>query len=135
MRAAVLIVGILGALAAGTLGFLWYQQKNSPEAQLVELLRTKVDKIDEKGKAALAEYDRLVMAIWFLFAAVPLGIAGAILGFTGRGLAGAALMLLAVIGPTVLVPKSLLFTSVLIIAALLSFFVKRPQAAPSGLGA
>jgi hypothetical protein len=60
---------------------------------------------------------------------VPLGMAGALLGFTGRRLCGAALLFLAALGPAVLASKSLVFTSILCIAGLLCLLVKRPRPA------
>jgi hypothetical protein len=130
MRTAVLIVGILGCMAAGTLGVLWFLQKNSPEGQLLEALRQDLrGRLDADALSKLKDWDRHVWAIWFLFAAVPLGLGGAILGFNGRGFSGAVLLFLAVLGPAVLASRSLVFTGVLLIAGLLCLFVKRRRPA------
>jgi hypothetical protein len=130
MRTAVLLVGILGSLAAGTLGVLWFLQKNSPEGQLLEALRRELSgKLDADALSKLKEWDRHVWAIWFLFAAVPVGLAGAILGFNGRGFSGAVLLFLAVLGPAVLAWRSLVFTCILLVAGLLCLFVKRRRPA------
>jgi len=129
MRTAVLIVGILGSLAAGTLGVLWFLDKNSPAALLLEAMRNDLALLGPEALAELQRWDRHVLAIWFLFAAVPLGFAGAILGFNGRGFCGAVLMILAVLGPAVLAPRSLVFTSILCIAGFLCLFVRRSRPA------
>jgi len=129
MRTAVLIVGILGSIAAGTLGVLWYLDKNSPAGVLLEAMRNDLLRLGPDALSELQRWDRHVMAIWFLFGAVPLGFGGAILGFNGRGFCGAVLFFLAVLGPAVLDWRSLVFTSVLCIAGLVCLFVKRSRPA------
>jgi membrane-bound ClpP family serine protease len=127
MRTAVLIVGILGTFAAGALGVLWFLDKNSPEGLLLEAMRNDLLRLGPNAVSELQRWDRHVMAIWFLFGAVPLGLGGAILGMNGRGICGAVLMFLAVLGPAILDWRSLVFTFVLIIAGILCLFVKRPR--------
>jgi len=128
MRTAVLIVGILGSLAAGTLGALWYLDKNSPAGLLLEAMRDDLLALqDPRALSELQRWDRHVMAIWFLFGAIPLGLGGAILGFNGRGFCGAVLMILAVLGPALLDWRSLVFTSILCIAGFLCLLVKRSR--------
>jgi len=142
MRIAVLIVGIVGSLAAGTLGALWLLDRYSPAGLMMDAMRQELRSMGPNGleeamrnnlisldSASLdfKRWDRHVLAIWFLLGAVPLGIGGALLGLGGRGFCGAILMFLAVLGPAVLDWHSLAFTFLLIIAEILCLFVKRPR--------
>jgi hypothetical protein len=130
MRIAVFVLGILGSLAAGTLGGIWLKDTLGPAGQMVEILR-QVGPTDEAGLEKLREWDRLGHTIWFLLAALPLGIFGSILALRGNGVLGALLMVLAALGPVILFPKTLLFTSILLLAGVLSLLVRRPRAPES----
>jgi hypothetical protein len=136
MRGIVLLLGLLGAVGSGFLGYKWYSDANDPEYKAkIELARSLAEAMDkenvpgnEEGKASIAEYERSVKAAYFLLAGLPLGIAGAVLAFLGRPKSGAALLLVAVIGPAVLNWRSLVFTFPLLIAGILCFLVKEKPA-------
>lgn len=136
MRIAVLIVGILGSLAALGLGVLLFAFQDTPERRFEQLiaeeLRRNREHLNAEDSAILRAYDRGQMAVWFLFTALPLGIAGAFMAKEGRGFSGAALLFLAVLGPTVLAWKSLLFTFPLAVAVCLCLIDQRPRPARAG---
>src|SRR5262245_52077809 len=127
MRLAVLLLGLIGSVAAGTLAVWWYVDMNTPEGHLLEALRQRAHLLDARAVQELHAWDRHVIAIWFLFAGIPLGVAGAILGYKGRGFLAAALMFLAVLGPAILDVRSLIFTFILIVSGILCLFVKSSQ--------
>jgi hypothetical protein len=128
MRIAVIILAVLGALGAGFLGFKWNSDSRKPEVQLMRKLVEEVGKEDTaEGKEArekLAEVDRLVLASYFLMAAAPLALVGAFLASRGQGLIAGVVLLGAGLVPTVLAPKSLLFSFPLLIAGGLSFMIR-----------
>jgi hypothetical protein len=141
MRIAVLVLGILGGLAAGTLGMLWLTncQKDRP---IIEVLRnTQKDHEEARKKrvvppnepeldflidpdAMVREYDRRVRAYPFLLAGLLFGVMGGVLAMLRRGKSAAVLLALAALGPAVLNPLTLIFTFLLPIAAVLSLFVR-----------
>jgi hypothetical protein len=128
MRITVLIFAVLGAAGAGYLGYRWYSDSKKPEIQLARKLVEAVGNEDTSevraAKEKLAEMDRVILAAYFLMAAVPLALVGAFLTDRGKGLLGGAVILAGGLLPTVLVPKSLLFTFPLFIAGGLSLMVR-----------
>ena len=135
MRITMLILALLGAAGAGFLGYKWYSDSKKPEVQLARKLVEELGKEDtSEGRAAkekIAEVDRLILASYFLMAAVPLALVGAFLGDRGQGLVAGVVLLGAAIVPGVLAPKSLVFTFPLLIAGGLCFMI-RPT--PSRVG-
>ena len=125
MRVAVFVLGILGSLAAVTLGGIWLKDKLGPPGQIMDMVR-QVGPVNEAGLDKLKEWDRFGHTIWFLLAAFPLGIFGSILAFRGNGMLGALLMIPAALGPVILIPDTLFFTCILLIAGVLSLLVRRP---------
>jgi hypothetical protein len=126
MRIAVLIVGILGSLGAGTLGVLWMLacQKDKQDLQMLRLAGMRIPAEVED------EYVRRSRAYPFLLAGVVLGGTGAALAMAGRGKSAGALLLTAGAGPAVLNPASLIFTFLLPVAGVLAFFVRPREPAP-----
>ncbi|MCI0459200.1 MAG: hypothetical protein L0Z62_19765 [Gemmataceae bacterium] len=126
MRIAVLVVGILGSLGAGALGVLWLLacQKDEQDLRLLRLAGVPVSAQVER------EFEQRTRAYPFLLAGLVLGGAGAALGMAGRGLSAAALLLAAAIGPAILNPQSLIFTSLLVVAGGLAFFIRPRTPAP-----
>jgi hypothetical protein len=121
MRIAGLILGILGGLAAGLLGMKWLSDAN----QLKEL----TDFVRQTG-GDTSDIDKLVTAAYVLIGAMVLGIVGGVLAFMGKGKIAAVLMLVAGILPAVFEPKALVFTFILLIGAVVSFFAKPKVVAP-----
>jgi len=121
MRIAGLILGILGGLAAGLLGMKWLSDAN----QLKEL----ADFVRQTG-GDTGDLDKLVTAAYVLIGAMVLGIVGGVLAFMGKGKIAAVLMLVAGILPAIFEPKALVFTFILLIGAVVSFFAKPKVVAP-----
>jgi len=126
MRKAALVLGILGGIAAGILGMKWLGDA-SDLRELIDLARS--------AGADTAEIDRLVMAAYALIGAMVLGIVGGVLALKGQGKIAGGLMLLGVIVPAVLAPKSLVFTFILLIGGLVSLMAKPEAGKASGAAA
>jgi hypothetical protein len=84
-RLLVVLLGLVGGLASGWLGYAWRGEYVAAEDG---------DTLNEKYPKAKVSY--------FLMAALPLGIAGGVFVLLGRKWSAAALLLLAFLGPTVL---------------------------------
>lgn len=119
MRITGLILGILGGLVAGFLGMKWMGAAESLKGQ-IELAR--------KMGVNMAEVDKMVTASYMLIGAMVAGIVGGVLAFMGRGKIAALLMLAGAIVPAIWAPKSLIFTCLLLLGGIVSFFAKPRQA-------
>ncbi len=120
MRITGLILGILGGLLAGCLGWKWLDDAHHMQASINAL----------RGLGGnMAELDKMITAAYMLIGAMGAGIIGGILAMMGKGKIAALLMLAAVILPAIWAPKSLVFTCILLIAGIVSFFAKPKQGA------
>ena len=115
MRIAALIMGILGGLASGMLGMKWISDYNDAKALIESIGSMGVD---------MGEINAMHTAGFILLAGLVAGIAGGILAFVGKGKLGAPLLLAFAILPAFFAAKSLVFTFLLIIAAVLAFMAK-----------
>jgi hypothetical protein len=149
MRVVVLIVGILGVLGPGLCAFVCGEQlaKRSTNIEPIRFIARYTPEVPESGRQKgdstadeiTRQRDRFTQMIYFLWAAVPLGLFGAVLALLGRGPIGCLVMLLAGLGPIMLTPNVhgrqalAIFSSVLLIAAVLAIFVRprRVKRAPS----
>lgn len=122
MRILGLILGILGGLIAGFLGMKWMGDADSLKAS-IEAAR--------KLGANMADLDKMVTASYILIGAMVAGIVGGILAMMGKGKIAALLMLAGAILPAIWAPKSLVFTCILLLGGIVSFFAKPRQAAVS----
>lgn len=122
MRILGLILGILGGLAAGYLGMKWMGDANS--------LKASIDAARKMG-VNMAELDKMATASYMLIGAMVAGIVGGILAMMGRGKIAALLMFAGAILPAIWVPKSLIFTCLLLLGGIVSFFAKPRQSASS----
>jgi hypothetical protein len=120
MRILGLILGILGGLLAGCLGWKWLDDANHVKA-MIDVARS--------AGANMAELDKTVMAGRILIGSMGAGIVGGILAMMGKGKIAALLMLAGAIVPAILAPKSLIFTFLLVIGGIVSFFAKPHTAA------
>jgi hypothetical protein len=130
MKIAVIILGILGALAVGGLGAKWVSDYETNKESIVALTKLahslgggKVSEVDEQIKTL----DRVKTAGYIMIVGALLALAAA-LGVGKLGKISAAVMLVAVIVPAALAPLSLVASFLLIIAAALAFFVKTTPA-------
>lgn len=112
MRIAALVLAILGALAAVGLGVLFLVAQSQPQALATramarDILRspTMPEAARQQMRAALARQQALP---YFLLAALPLSIFGAVLAMKRRGLWAALLLLLSGLGPVLLLVGYLL---------------------------
>jgi hypothetical protein len=115
MRILALILGILGGLLAGCLGWKWLDDANHMKA-MIDVARS--------AGVSMAELDKTVMAGRMLIGSTLAGIVGGILAMMGKGKIAALLMLAGAIVPAIWAPKSLVFTCLLLIGGIVSFFAK-----------
>jgi hypothetical protein len=120
MRILGLILGILGGAAAGFLGMKWVGDANHLKASIDFARTTGVD---------MHGLDKLVTAGYILMGSAVAGVVGGILAMMGKGKIAALLMLAGAIVPAIWAPKSLVFTCLLIIGGIVSFFAKPRQGA------
>jgi hypothetical protein len=120
MRILGLILGILGGLAAGWLGMKWMGDANS--------LKTSIDAARKMG-VNMAELEKLITAGYILIGSMVAGIVGGILAVMGKGKIASLLMLAGAIVPAIWAPKSLVFTCLLLIGGIVSFFAKPRETA------
>ncbi len=114
MRMVTLILGILGGLAAGFLGFKWYSDASEAKELLAAL----------KGMGGdTSEIDGLVTASYILMAGLAAGIAGGVLGLKGNKVGGILMILFGAL-PAVWAPKALVFSGLLILAGIFGLLVK-----------
>ena len=126
MRIAGLVLGILGGLAAGLLGMKWLSDASANQAT-VELARS---------MGVASDIDKIVTAAYILLGSAVLGIVGGVMAFKGKGKIAALLMLIGAIAPAILAPQALVFTFILLIGGIISFFAKpAADARATGMGA
>lgn len=114
MRKAGLILGIVGGLAAGFLGIKWLSDANADKAAL-DLMRS-------VGMAA--EIDKIITAGYVLLVSAVLGFVGGFMALKGKGKIAAVLMIVGAIAPVIFEPRALVFTFILLVGGLVSFFAK-----------
>lgn len=120
MRMLGLILGILGGVLAGFLGMKWLGDADSMKGQIA---------IARSAGVNMADLDKMVTAAYMLIGAMGAGIVGGILAMMGKGKIAALLMLAGAILPAIWVPKALIFTCILLLGGIVSFFAKPRQAA------
>jgi hypothetical protein len=79
----------------------------------------------------MADLDKMVTASYMLIGAMVAGIVGGVLAMMGKGKIAALLMLAGAILPAIWVPKSLIFTCLLLLGGIVSFFAKPKPGAMS----
>ncbi len=124
MRILVFMLGVLASLLAGFFGWFWMSPGGS------SAIRDAAKDYADIGFMLpnYAEWYTTAWAAVFLFAAAGLGLLGSVFVLVRRGRHGAVLMFLSVLGPAALNSMTLIFTGPLVLAGLLSIFV-RPAAA------
>lgn len=129
MRITGLILGIVGGVVAGLLGMIWLRDYYSMKDQL----EAAASLSQAVGGDVTAQLQQLVTAAYLLLGSLLLGIVGGILAFMGKGKIAGPLMLLGALLPAIFAPKALVFTALLVIAGVVSFFVKPRRQAPPTL--
>jgi hypothetical protein len=140
MRKTVLVLAVLGSLACLALGIVWQGQVDSSLGQAVSAFAKEVNsgKSDaelekqygpkyKELKDELNHWERAKKAPILLMIAAPLAIAGAVLAFKGFGLYAGPLLLIIGIVPAIFFLKSLVPTSLLLVAGGLSFTIGSPE--------
>jgi hypothetical protein len=135
MRIATLILGFLGLIPPAILAGIILTDRAEATAELPALKKQAAATGSKEGfQEYLQNHNQMIQATYFMLVAIPLGLFGAILAFTGRGLSGGGLMLVAALGPALLIPdpvhklRVLGFSSLLVGGGILAFFVQPPLA-------
>ncbi|HZY83414.1 MAG TPA: hypothetical protein VFE78_01175 [Gemmataceae bacterium] len=134
----VLLLGLLGAVAAVALGALWLaglhsQAEKLKEAEAMTQLAKALGEDVSTIEQARAQLGRLRVASYLLFGSALLGCGAALLAAFGRGLVAALCLLAAAAAPAVIEPKSLVFTAPLVLAGALSFLARTPKDGRGGV--
>src|SRR5262245_5104927 len=124
LRSLVLVCGFLGAAAAGFLAYEWREAEVETKVFMDLARQLKVGQTGSPFGAEMEEFDSRGEASPRLFVTAALSVFGAAWGFWRFGLVGGPLMLGAVVGPAIYVPKSLLFTALVAFGGLLCFLVQ-----------
>lgn len=136
MRIAVLVLGILGVMGPALLGYIWQEEmgKRQKDLDMVKKLGAVTGAHnDPKFREGLKNVDRIIQTTYLLLAAIPLGLFGAVLGYLGRPLSAALLMILPALGPALVAPDektkliSIGFSSLLLLGGILAFLVRPPK--------
>ena len=115
MKVASLVFCILGALAAGALGVIWILDAAANHAL--------IDTAASMGQDT-SELDALVRAAYLLLVGGVGAIVAGVLTMKGKGKVGGIILAVAVIAPAVFAPKTLIVTSLLILAAVFALLAK-----------
>lgn len=118
MKVAAIIIGILGALAAGALGAKWISDARS--------VQDKIDLIQSMG-GDVSEINGLKAGAYVLVGSLFAGIGACVMLLRNKPKHAAILMACAGALPCVFAMKALVFTWLLILAAVLSARVKPRQ--------
>lgn len=138
MRIAVLILSILGSIGAGFLGAKWLSDHQKVSAQIRDMAEKMKVSEEEAMKfvallsdkpEAFAEYKTLVNAAYALCVGAVVGLITGVLIFARKvpGVVGGIILILCAAIPAAIVPKTLVFSGLLIVAGLLAFVVKTPR--------
>jgi hypothetical protein len=130
MRYAVLILGILGGLICGGIGFMWMTQQMDAEQKRIHESNKQVASILPAAKAEVDLFEGRGRSYPFLLLAAVGSIAGGVLAFMRKGVIAGAVMIVVAIIPGVLYPLTFILTTLTIIGGGLAFLVKPPAPAP-----
>lgn len=121
MKIATMILGILGGVAAAGLGFKWMSDINANAAilQMAEAMAGNSAEVSQFKSLQTAAYLLIGFGVLSIIAAIMVGKLKKI---------SAGILVIAAVVPAIFAPQSLIFTFLLIIAGILAFFVKDPQA-------
>ncbi len=126
MRYVVLILGLVGLVGSGVLGYVWMVDCNDLKDELGPVSHLRRQPASDEMREKALEFDRRARAWPFLYGAAAVGLVGAILAFDRRRFSGMALLLAAAAGTFVFHPHQmyvLIFGSALGLAGLLAVFI------------
>lgn len=126
MRITSLIFAVLGALAAGALGAIWFGDLSEAKETLAAL---------EAAGADTGAIAKLQWATYLLLLSSVLGIVGGVLAFKGKGRVAAGILAVAAVAPVVFAPIAAVATGFLFLSAIFAFFAKPKQEASFSPGA
>jgi len=147
MRWVVLVLALAGAGGSGFIGFRWFSDAEAFRTT-IHLVRAEA-KTNPKALAKIQEVQSAYKASFFLMAGLPLGIIGALLAISRRGILAALVLILACAGPAVLIKDIFmektedillgkieriyqlgLWNGALLLAGLLAFFIRPKRVIP-----
>ena len=134
MRIAAIVVGLLGAVGSGYLGYKWVSDVKTHKAEVAYLQQLNDEEQNERIPGLVAEVDRATKFSYAMLGASVLAVVGVALVSLRQGVLAAAVFGVAFATPLALGadPTSLILTFALPIAAVLSFFATRPAATGAG---
>lgn len=134
MRYFVLIIGLVGSVGAGILGYVWMEECQELKDEFGPGAFHREPPIHEVFYPRIAEFDRRAQAWPFLLAGAGVGLVGVILAFDRRRFSGAALLFAGALGVVSFNPLQkyvMIFGLALVLAGLLALFSGPPPPKPA----
>jgi hypothetical protein len=130
VRYAAFILGVVGLIGLGFIAWRWttneIEMKNNKE--LFEFARL-LAADDPKAQSQLAEFEKQSKALPYVYGGFVLAAIGCVLVMLRWGLVAATAMLGAVLVPGLMYGPTVIFSCPLVLAAILSIFIRRPAQA------
>jgi hypothetical protein len=124
MKQAIIILGIIGSLGTFAWGLKWFSDYSAYKYELSDKTGTN----NQQMNSAITEYENTGQASYFLMVGSLFSVI-AVLMLKKFGRFSAIILLIAAISPVIFVPRSIMITSILLLAGILIFILKPVKAA------
>jgi hypothetical protein len=129
MKHAIIILGIIGSLGALGWGLKWFSDYAEFKSELLEKNNYGMNSYRSEVNSAVADYERTGQASCFLIIGSLVSIA-AVLMMKKLGKLSALILLTAALLPVIFVPRTIVITSILLLAGILIFIFKSEKGRP-----
>jgi hypothetical protein len=130
MKQAIIILGIIGSLGTFAWGLKWFSDYAEYKYDLPENNSSVINSFSsDKVNSAIIDYEKTGQASYFLMIGSLLSIV-AVLMLKKFGKFSAFILLAAALSPVIFVPRSIVITSILLVAGILIFIFKSGKRRP-----
>jgi hypothetical protein len=130
MKQAIIILGIIGSLGTFAWGLKWFSDYSEYKYDLPEKNRTGINSFrSDEVNSAIADYEKTGKASYFLMIGSLLSIVAVVM-LKKFGKFSALILLSAALSPVIFVPRSIVITSILLLAGILIFIFKSEKRRP-----
>jgi hypothetical protein len=129
MKQAIMILGIIGSLGTFAWGLKWFSDYSEFRYDMPEKNRSLINAISpHEVNTAISDYEKIGQASYFLMIGSLFSVI-AVLMLKKFGKLSAFILLTAALSPVIFVPRSIVITSILLLAGILIFILKaeKPQ--------